>query len=86
MKYAFRITKFLIVGIATGGFIWLSYASTHYGHGYSAKERASMDRLVESHVAFRIKQQPMSSYQREAVMDLWQLSEADIAKPVIFFK
>lgn len=68
----------LIALTALCGFVWLSYASEPYGHGYTEKERRDMDRLVESVT------KPTSK--REAIMDLWNLTEADIARPVTLWR
>jgi hypothetical protein len=74
--------------VSLGLFIWLAIAaqahseqsSSAHGsasHGYSAEDRQAMQRLVMRETA-----KPTHDSKRAAIMDIWNISENDLAKPV----
>ena len=63
------------------GFFYLGYTSAHYGHGYTEQERTEFNRLLE-----KVSATKKQSDKRAVIMDLWNISEADLDKPVILWK
>lgn len=65
--------------LAVAAFAWLGFASQQWQqekeHGYEQRDIDAVGRLLDD--------KPLDK--RAAIMDVWQLSEADVAKPVDFF-
>jgi len=71
--------------LALGAFIWLAiYSQAHTNHGYSPEDVRALNTLVES---LNNAKKPVSgaNERRAAIMDIYNISEADVSAPVILW-
>lgn len=73
--------------LALGAFIWLAIysQSANSAGGYSEKDRKAFNALVERELGG--KSQPIQKDKRRAIiMDIYNITEADIANPVALWR
>src|SRR5262249_18782767 len=81
-----------IFAVTQAAFLWLCVYAFHQTnlktlefYGYTPESAAHYSPKLDKGVAFVVRKNPMTSFQRKGIMEVWNLTESQVAAPVLIW-